>query len=159
MSFRNLAMMVALALCAAAIPAHAQTSCADMEALKNQKQDEATIQKLEFAWSTAYTQGDTDFEKCLLGSDFTEIKSTGTVGNLDDELAVAAKNKGKGMAPPDPNGPKGKVLMHGNVAVAYGTYEYKNKAGNTVTMSYADYYIWENGQWHVFFAQQTQAPS
>jgi hypothetical protein len=75
----------------------------------------------------------------------------GEVKRLSDELALAAKN----AANPLPMGeiPKGTVLLHGNVAVAYGR---SQSAGGARTLIYADYYVWENGQWRVYFAQQTE---
>ena len=86
-------------------------------------------------------------ERCLLASDFTEILRTGEVKFLADELYLAAKNRGKNLAIPDL--PKANVLMHGNLAVAYGLSSSKKTR-------YADSYLWENGAWHVLFAQQTQ---
>jgi hypothetical protein len=119
--------------------------------LLHQHRDVATIQSLELAWSRAYLRGDTAFEECLLTADFTEIMRNGAVKHLSDELALAAKN-----APtPLPMGeiPKGTVLLHGDVAVAYGR---SQRAGGAHAMRYADYYVWENGRWRVYFAQQTE---
>jgi hypothetical protein len=130
--------------------AHAKGSCG-MPALLHQHRDVATVQSLEFEWSRAYLSGDTNFEECLLTGDFSEILRNGDVKTLADELALAEKNK----ANPLPIGeiPKGTVLLHGNVAVAYG-----RSQGSTSgrAMRYADYYVWENGGWRVYFAQQTE---
>lgn len=58
--------------------------------------------------------GDTNFESCLLTADFTSISRKGKVRVLADELAVAAKNKGKNL--PIPSFAKITVLMHGNLS-------------------------------------------
>jgi hypothetical protein len=58
---RNLAFATLLVLFAPSIPLHAQTTC-DMDALKAQQRDVATIQRLENAWSIAYLKADTNFE-------------------------------------------------------------------------------------------------
>ena len=119
--------------------------------LAHEQRDVATIQSLELEWSRAYLRGDTDFEKCLLTSDFTEIMRNGDIKDLSAELALAAKNK----ANPLPQGdlPTGQVLLHGNVAVAYGR---SQSAAGARAMRYADYYVWENSHWRVYFAQQTE---
>ena len=116
--------------------------------LAGEHRDIATIQALELEWTRAYLRGDTDFEKCLLTPDFTEIMHNGDIKGLSAELALAAKNKAK----PLPLGdlPSGQVLLHGNVAVAYG------RSTGARAMRYADYYVWENSQWRVYFAQQTE---
>jgi hypothetical protein len=120
-------------------------------ALLHQHRNIAAIETLELEWSRAYLRGDTGFEECLLTADFTEIMRSGEVKHLPDELALAAKNR----ANPLPMGeiPKGTVLLHGNVAVAYGRSQ-SSSAGRS--MRYADYYVWENGHWRVYFAQQTE---
>jgi hypothetical protein len=120
-------------------------------ALHNQRQDVATIETLELEWSRAYLRGDTAFEACLLTADFTEIMRNGEVKHLADELALAARNTAKPL--PMREIPKGIVLLHGNVAVAYGR---SQNAVGTTAMRYADYYVWEDGQWHAYFAQQTE---
>ena len=124
--------------------------------LANQKKDSATIERLERAWSTAYMQGDTDFEACLLLPDYSEIKSSGKVADLPAELANAAKNKGKNLPIPDFHPPT--IFLHEDVAVAHGTYTFTDKTGATRQMHSADFYHWENGGWRVFFAQQTLVP-
>ena len=139
-------------LFAPSIPLHAQTTC-NMDALKGQQRDAATIQRLENAWSVAYLKADTNFEKCLLTEDFTEIIRSGEVKVLSDELAFARKNEGKNL--PIPKLPEPTVLLHDNVAVAYGTSRSTRPDGKIKETRYADYYVWENGKWHAFFAQQT----
>jgi hypothetical protein len=131
-------------------PVKANTSCQN-PALLHQHRDVATIESLELEWTRAYLRGDTEFEECLLTPDFGEIMRGGDIKHLSDELALAAKNKAK----PLPLGelPKGTVLLHGKVAVAYGRSQ--NGAG-AHAMRYADYYVWENGRWWVYFAQQTE---
>ena len=71
-----------------------------MDALKAQQRDAATIQRLENAWTVAYLKADTNFELCLLSSDFTEIVRSGEVKFLSDELAFARKNEGKNLPIP-----------------------------------------------------------
>lgn len=147
--------VLALAAVILSLPRHAQGTCIRAE-LEHQRQDAATIQRLETAWSLAYLRGDADFERCLLTADFTEIMSDGTIRLLDDELALAAKNKGKEVS--KPNLPSVTVFLHGAVAVAYGV-----SLGNAVDPKrgkkyFADYYVWENHSWRVYFAQQTSLP-
>lgn len=119
--------------------------------LLHQHRDVATIQALELEWTRAYLRGDTDFEECLLTADFTEIMRNGDVKDLAAELALAANNK----ANPLPLGdlPSGRVLLHGNVVVAYGR---SQSATGSRAIRYADYYVWENAHWRVYFAQQTE---
>jgi|HubBroStandDraft_6_1064221.scaffolds.fasta_scaffold00014_44 hypothetical protein len=131
----------------------AKDTCTE-PSLRHERRDAATVQRLENAWSIAYLRGDTDLERCLLAPDFTEILRTGEVKVFTDELAFAAKNRGKNLAIPDL--PKSTVLIHGNVAVAYGTSTSAGADGQPRTMRFADYYVWEDGGWHAFFAQQTQ---
>jgi hypothetical protein len=130
----------------------AHASC-DYPVLAQEKKDEATIQQLEHAWSVAFLTGDTDFEACLLSPDFAEIRSDGNLHRLSDELALAAKHKGKPM--PNIDIPPGTVHLHGDVAVAYGISPVKMVDGKPHQSYYADYYVWENGSWRVYFAQQT----
>jgi hypothetical protein len=51
------------------------------------------------------------------------------------------------------------VLLHENAAVAYGVSVVKSSDGQVMTRWYSDTYLWKNGQWHAFFAQQTAAES
>jgi hypothetical protein len=122
-------------------------------ALKHEHQDAATIQALERAWSVAFLQGDTDFERCLLTPDFTEITRSGAVKTLAEELALAAQNRGKDLPPPPPL--QIPVMIHGDVAVAYVAVP-RSKDGKRFTVYNADYYIWEDGAWRAYFSQQSQ---
>jgi hypothetical protein len=148
-------VIVALAFLLCSIPSFAQSKAAcNLPPLLHEQKDEATIERLEKAWTIAYVQGETNLERCLLTPDFKEILRSGEVKALSDELQFAANNKGKNLTVPDQ--PKAAVLIHGNVAVAYGTSKSTEAAGTPRITRYADYYVWENGSWHVFFAQQTQ---
>jgi hypothetical protein len=131
---------------------YASAICARPE-LAHQRRDAATIQRLENAWSLAYLTGDTEFETCLLTPDFTEIMSNGSINHLSEELALAEKNKGKTVT--NPNLPPTTVQIHGDVAVAYGISAEKMVDGKPHKSYFADYYVWKNGAWHVYFAQQT----
>lgn len=135
-----------------AFVAAARADCSH-PALKHQQRDEATIRTLEKAWSLAYLTGDTEFEACLLAPDFTEIRSNGQIHHLSDELALAQKNKGKAVATPDM--PAITVHLHGDAAVAYGISSTKMIDGKAHKSYFADYYIWKDGAWHAYFAQQT----
>jgi hypothetical protein len=55
--------------------------------------------------------------------------------------------------------PRIEVLLHGNAAVAYGKTIVTNNDGKSQTRWYSDTYLWKDGQWHAFFAQQTAAES
>lgn len=122
----------------------------------HQRQDAATVRHLEDEWSLAFLRGDTEFERCLLIPKFTEIMGNGDLKFLADELDLAAKNRGKNL--PIPKLPKADVLLHGNVAVAYGISSSIGADGKPRTKRFADSYLWQNGEWHVFFAQQTRVP-
>jgi hypothetical protein len=145
-----LSPLCALLVCALPLPA--KDNCT-LPSLMRQRRDVATIQHLEDEWSRAYLRGDTELERCLLSPDFTEILRTGEVKGLRGELDLAAKNQGKNLAIPDL--PKTNVLLHGNVAVAYGISS-STSDGKSKTTRFADSYLWEHGTWHVFFAQQTR---
>ena len=123
-------------------------------ALLHQAHDEATIQRLEDAWSAAYSTGDVDFERCLLLPGYTEVKRNGKLSDLTEELSGAAKNKGGKYSP---SGVKPEVLMYGDVAVAYGRYSFSGAGGKQITTRSADVYSWKDGGWHVIYAQQTPA--
>ena len=134
------------------IAAHAQTKdqC-ERQLPPHQQKDEATIQQIETSWNLAITRGDSSFERCLLTADFEEILNKGELKALTDELAMTEKNKGKNRPPP--HMPPLTVLMHGNVAVAYATWvptDPTKKSDQT-----ADFFVWENGAWHVLFSQST----
>jgi len=82
----------------------------------------------------------------------------GHINHLHEELGLARKNKGKKMAVPSTLPIV--VQIRGEVAVAYGVSAPRKMADGTVRRSYfADYYVWENGSWHVYFAQQTSFPA
>lgn len=153
---QNVSLSLMFALLGCSSPLQAKDIC-KQQALMHQSKDVATIQRLEDEWSLAYLQGNTDFERCLLAPDFTEILRTGEATFLADELELAAKNRGKNLAIPDL--PKTKALLHGSVAVAYGMSRSTASDGKVREIRFADSYLWENGTWHVFFAQQTQVPN
>ena len=121
--------------------------------LAHERQNAATIRQLERAWSRAYLTGDTAFEACLLTADFVSIRSNGDVQHLDDELALARRNVGKTAT--DFVQPTTTIQVHGSVAVAYGLLASENTPSSTRRTYFADYYVWSDGHWHVFFAQQT----
>jgi hypothetical protein len=154
MTFRSMPLL--FCACLAVVTVDARADCAG-PALAHQRRDAATIQRLENAWSLAYLTGDTEFEACLLTPDFTEIMSTGSIHNLSEELALAEKNKGKTVAAL--NLPPTTVHIHGDVAVAYGISSEKMIDGKPHKSYFADYYVWKNGAWHVYFAQQTSFPA
>lgn len=142
-------------LCAGLIlPAPAALPDCATPALAHQLQNAATVQRLEDAWSVAYLTGDTGFETCLLMPDFTEIMGNGAINHLSDELALAEKNRGKTASGP-PAIPI-TVDLHGDVAVAYGLSPEQIVDGKRYRHYFADYYLWGNGRWHVFFSQQTK---
>jgi len=64
----------------------------------HQREDMKTIERLEHIWTPAYLSGDTDLERCILTTDFTEIVRTGELKTLTDELELAEANKGKNRA-------------------------------------------------------------
>lgn len=142
-------LLSVLLVCSLSSPA--KDAC-NLRPLMDQRRDAATVQHLEDEWSRAYLRGDTGLERCLLAPDFTEILRSGEVKGLQDELELAAKNQGKNLAIPEL--PKTNVLLHGNVAVAYGISS-STSGGKLRTTRFADSYLWERGAWHVFFAQQT----
>jgi hypothetical protein len=101
-----------------------------------------------------YLRGDTNLERCLFAPDFKEILHTGEVKDLAAELGFAAKNEGKNLR--IPSAPKETILMHGNVAVAYGLSTSNGPDGRRRITRYADYYVWEDNSWRAFFEQQAQ---
>lgn len=54
---------------------------------------------------------------CLLSTDDTEIMRSGGLKTLSDGLAMAEKNRGKGLKMSEL--PKVRVLLHENAAVSY----------------------------------------
>jgi hypothetical protein len=152
MSIERFAAVLLSLTCFLPATSRAQAACGQA-ALKDERKDAATIQALEAAWSAAFLRGDTDFERCLLTPDFTEITRGGAVKSLADELALAAQNRGKDLLPPPAL--QIPVMIHGDVAVAYVAVP-RNKDGKTFNVYNADYYLWEQGAWHAFFSQQTR---
>ncbi|MGA7632350.1 MAG: nuclear transport factor 2 family protein [Terriglobales bacterium] len=150
MTLRTIQLVFSISLIVWATGARADCT---RSVLVHQRRDVATIQRLESAWTLAFLNGDTEFESCLLTPDFTEIMSNGNINHLRDELALAGKNKGKAMAAP--NMPPITVQLHGDVAVAYGISSEKVIDGKPHRSYYADYYVWKDGAWQVYFAQQT----
>lgn len=125
----------------------------DLPQLQHQQKDAATIQHLENAWSVAFLHGDTQFMSCLLVPEYTEIMRSGALKHRSDELEMTAKNQGKNLAVPDL--PQPEVLMHDNVAFAYGESLIPGVDGKAHARRFADSFVWENGRWYAFFSQQT----
>lgn len=148
--FKNIAL--ALISCLSIVPAYAQSkdSC-ESRLPPHQQKDAATIQKIENVWNLAISRGDADFERCVLTADFREILNKGEIKSVADELGFTEKNKGKNRPPP--NMPPLTVLIHGDVAVAYAIWVPTD--GNKKPDETADYFVWEDGSWHVFFSQST----
>jgi hypothetical protein len=144
-----------LLLLPASVYARSQSEDCNFPALKDQEKNTATIQRLEQAWNEAYLHGDTNLMRCLLAPDFTEIMRSGELKTLPDELAMAEQNRGKALTMPE--SPKIEVLLHENAAVAYGQSFSKSKDGKPEIRWYSDTYLWKDGRWHAFFAQQTAA--
>ena len=92
---------------------------------------------------------------CLLTPDFTEIIRNGSIYHRSDELALTEKNRG--MAKKAAALPQITILLHDDVAVAYGLASEHRVNGISYKNYYADYYVWTNGSWHAFFAQWTPA--
>ncbi len=145
-------MPLLFCICFAVFAADARADCA-RPALAHERRDAATIQRLESAWTLAYLSGDAEFEACLLTPDFTEIMSNGSINHLSEELELAEKNRGKAVTAP--NISPITIHIHGDVAVAYGISSEKLIEGKPHKSSFADYYVWKNGVWHVYFARQT----
>lgn len=152
---RGSAWTLAAGLAAATgLPVHAQAAATcNRPELQGQRRDAATIQRLEKAWSVAFVTGDAALESCLLLPDFTEIFGDGRMKHLGDELALARANHGKRL--PTPDLPAEQVALHGDAAVAYGVSASKGADGLIHRQWFADYYVWRDGAWHVYFAQQT----
>lgn len=148
------AIALALMLLPGTVLAQGRARSCDFPQLKNQHRDIATVRRLETAWSEAYLRGDANLMSCLLAPDFTEIMRSGELKTVSGELDMAENNRGKDLKMPEL--PRIRVLLHGNAAVAYGRTIVKT-GGKTETRWYSDTYLWRNGQWHAFFAQQTVA--
>jgi hypothetical protein len=128
------------------------TGC-EVAAFQNERQDSFTIERLETGWSVAFLQGDPQFEQCLLLPVYREILRSGKMEDLSYELDLAAKNRGKHRS--TSGLPKVSVLIHDNVAVAYGLSGGSSSSPTVHRVRFADYYIWEGKSWHAFFSQQT----
>lgn len=151
MRLRAVILLVGVGLCH--YRACAATGCTDPK-LSDQRRDSATIWRLERAWTIAFLTGDTKLESCLLTPDFTEIMSDGHINHLKDELELAERNKGKTAT--DPAIPPMSINLRGDVAVAYYIpLSEKIIDGKAHKSYFADYFVWENDEWHVYFAQQT----
>jgi hypothetical protein len=136
------------------MPTHAQAQtngACNVPPLMSQRQDAATIQHLEASWNIAIAQGDASFEDCLLTADFLEILANGDLKTRADELGFTTKNKGQNK--PRPRLPAFTVVIHSNVAIAYAIWTPTDP--NRRPDKIVDYFIWENGSWHVFFSQST----
>jgi hypothetical protein len=128
----------------------AQSSCGS-KSFADQRQDEATIRRLEAAWNNAIAQGDSSFEGCLLASDFTVVVSSGEVKTRNDELLSTARNKGRQQRIPAL--PPMTIVIHGNVAVARGLWIASDTEGPARQI--ADCFVWENGSWAAVYSQLT----
>ena len=82
--------------------------------------------------------------------------SDGTIQHLDEELALAAKNKGKEVT--NPNLPSVTVLLHGAVEVAYGISPGSPADSKKEKKCFADYYVWKDDSWRVYFASKPPHP-
>jgi hypothetical protein len=129
----------------------------DAPDLTNQKQDAATVERLENAFTVAFLKGDTDFEKCLLLPNYAEVSRSGKWRELSDELEGAARNRGKNLSVPAM--PKVEVLLHGDVAVAHGLFTFTMPDGKSVSTRFSDVYVWKDNEWHVLYSQQTPTDS
>ncbi|MGB7641946.1 MAG: nuclear transport factor 2 family protein [Terriglobales bacterium] len=148
--------MVYLSLIFWNLPMHATKVC-DFPELLHQEKDAATVQHLENTWSIAFLRGNTELMRCLLVPEFTEITRSGQLKVLSDELVMTAKNQGKDL--PIPDLPKATVLLHNNVAVAYGESRVTGPDGKAMARRFADFFLWEDGKWHAFFSSQTPEES
>jgi hypothetical protein len=134
-------------------PSLRATDACELPELMHQQRDAATIQHLEDAWSMAFLRGDAEFMRCLLVPQFTEITLSGQLKFLSDELEMATNNRGKNLKIPEEL-PRATVLLHDNVAVAYGEVVSTSADGTSKAKRYADSFLWENGRWYVFFSEQ-----
>jgi hypothetical protein len=123
--------------------------------LADQRQDAATVQRLENAFTAAFLKGDTDFEKCLLLPNYAEVSRSGKWRDLSSELEGTARNQGKNLSAPEM--PKVDVLMHGDVAIAHGLFTFTPPDGKSQSTRFSDVYVWKDNAWHVLYSQQTPA--
>jgi hypothetical protein len=150
-----LTLLTALTLSFSTVPLLAE-GC-DIPTLTGQQKDAATVQKLETAFTVAFLKGDTDFEKCLLLPNYSEVSRSGKWRELSDELEGTARNRGKNLSVPEM--PKVDVLMHGDVAIAHGLFTFTSQDGKTESTRFSDVYVWKDNGWHVLFSQQTPSSS
>jgi hypothetical protein len=142
-------------LSAFSLPALAEDGCSLPE-LAHQQHDAETVQKLENAFASAFLKGDTNFEKCLLLPNYSEVSRSGKWRVLSEELASTAKNQGRNLSVPETM-PKIEVLMHGDVAVAHGLFTFAEPDGKSQSTRFSDVYVWKDNAWHVLYSQQTPA--
>src|SRR3954464_6522902 len=134
MNLRFMQLFVCIVLISLASDASADCSRPE---LAHQQRDAETVRRLESAWTHAFLTGDTEFEACLLAAAFTEIMRDGSISHLSDELAKAAKNKGKTM--PNIALPAINIHLHDDVAVACGISSDKVVDGKHQKSYFADY--------------------
>jgi hypothetical protein len=127
-------MSVILALLLAA-----GTDCRDHR-VPGQRQDAASVRRVDSAWSTAYVHADTTFLRCLLAPDYVNYALSGTV-DLAGELAKAAR--AGDPRKPIPALPTIEVQIHGASAVADGIANGRR---------WVDVYAFENGVWRAYFS-------
>ncbi len=151
---KTLALSTALLSFLCASPLLAEGGCGAPE-FANQKQDAATVERLENAFTAAFLKGDTDFEKCLLLPNYSEVSRSGKWRELSSELESTARNQGKNLSVPEM--PKVDVLMHGDVAVAHGLFTFTAPDGKSQSTRFSDVYVWKENAWHVLYSQQTPA--
>ena len=126
--------------------------------LVEQKQDEATLRRLEHAWQSSYVTGDVEARKCLLDRGFLEILDDGKIKRFEDEIS-STQSSNNAASSLDQRIPHIKILIHGNAAVAYGRINTNFSGAESVGIPFADYFVWEQDAWHVYFSRQTkQAP-
>jgi hypothetical protein len=153
---KTLALFAALAFSLCASPLLAEGGCSAPE-VADQKQDAATVQRLENAFTAAFLRGDTDFEKCLLLLNYSEVSRSGKWRELSSELEGRARNCCKNLSVAEM--PKVDVLMHGDVAVAHGLFTFTTPDGKSQSTRFSDVYVWKDDTWHVLYPQQTPADS
>jgi hypothetical protein len=151
-----LTLLAALTLSFCSMPLLAEDGC-KLPELADQQKDAATVEKLETAFTVAFLKGDTNFEKCLLLPNYSEVSRSGKWRELPDELEGTARNRGKNLSVPEL--PKVDVLMHGNVAIAHGLFTFTSPDGKTQSTRFSDVYVWNDSGWHVLYSQQTPSES
>jgi hypothetical protein len=137
-------------------PLLAEGGCSAPE-LADQKQDAATVQRLENAFTAAFLKDDTDFEKCLALPNYGEVSRSGKWRELWSELEGTARNRGKNLSVAEM--PKVNVPMHGDVAVVHGLFTFTTPDGKSQSTRFSDVYVWKDDTWHGLYSQQTPADS